>query len=227
MRTTSSIPLRALSEASTVEEVCVRITDVGGSELRPVHIGVVLRDDHGRSHRLGVDPDGVGAVTGPEGAGAQAAALTAQLLATTAIRVRRPCAPVRSSSRAIWPPRSAGATTPPWRSPTGSGRSCRPPWSSRTPPPVRSTSTPRPPRPTPIDQHFTALLAGQAAIAVTAALRHDDEVTLSDHLRTALSSRSVIDQAIGIVMSQSRRTADEFDTAQPALRAAPREPFSP
>lgn len=79
--------LRALSEASTVEEVRVRITDVVGSELRPVHIGVVLRDDHGRLHRLGVDPDG--AVTGPEGAGAQAATLTAQLLATTAIRAQR------------------------------------------------------------------------------------------------------------------------------------------
>ncbi|MDQ3827623.1 MAG: ANTAR domain-containing protein, partial [Actinomycetota bacterium] len=37
---------------------------------------------------------------------------------------------------------------------------------------------------------------------VTAALRHYDEITLSDHLRIALSSRSVIDQAIGIVMAQ-------------------------
>jgi intergrase/recombinase len=47
-------------------------------------------------------------------------------------------------------------------------------------------------------------LAGQAAIAITAALRHYDEATLSDHLRMALSSRSVIDQAIGIVMTQRR-----------------------
>jgi anti-anti-sigma factor len=54
-----------------------------------------------------------------------------------------------------------------------------------------------------------AVLAEQAAIAVTAALRHYDEVTLSDHLRTALSSRSVIDQAIGIIMGQRRCTADE------------------
>jgi hypothetical protein len=46
------------------------------------------------------------------------------------------------------------------------------------------------------------LLAGQAAIAVTAALRHHDEVTLPDHLRIALSSRSAIDQAIGIIMAQ-------------------------
>jgi GAF domain-containing protein len=53
-----------------------------------------------------------------------------------------------------------------------------------------------------VDRQLAELLAGQAAIAVTAALRHYDEVTLSDHLRIALSSRSVIDQAIGIVMAQ-------------------------
>lgn len=41
-----------------------------------------------------------------------------------------------------------------------------------------------------LDRQLAALLAGQAAIAVTAALRHYDEVTLSDHLRIALSSRS-------------------------------------
>jgi GAF domain-containing protein len=55
-----------------------------------------------------------------------------------------------------------------------------------------------------LDRQLASLLAGQAAIAVTAALRHYDEVTLSDHLRIALSSRSVIDQAIGIVMAQRR-----------------------
>lgn len=59
-----------------------------------------------------------------------------------------------------------------------------------------------------VDRQLLQLLAGQAAIAVTAALRHYDEVTLSDHLRTALSSRSVIDQAIGIVMAQQRGTAE-------------------
>jgi len=57
-----------------------------------------------------------------------------------------------------------------------------------------------------VDRQLAALVAGQAAIAVTAALRHYDEVTLSDHLRVALSSRSVIDQAIGIVMAQQRGT---------------------
>jgi GAF domain-containing protein len=55
-----------------------------------------------------------------------------------------------------------------------------------------------------VDRQLAGLLAGQAAIVVTAALRHYDEVTLSDHLRMALSSRSVIDQAIGIVMAQRR-----------------------
>jgi GAF domain-containing protein len=55
-----------------------------------------------------------------------------------------------------------------------------------------------------VDRQLASLLAGQAAIAVTAALRHYDEVTLADHLRIALSSRSVIDQAIGIVMAQQR-----------------------
>ena len=66
-----------------------------------------------------------------------------------------------------------------------------------------------------VDRQLAGLLAGQAAIAVTAALRHYDEVTLSDHLRIALSSRSVIDQAIGIVMA--RRRCDP-DTAFAILR---------
>lgn len=59
------------------------------------------------------------------------------------------------------------------------------------------------------DRRVAAVLAEQAAIAVTAALRHYDEVTLSDHLRTALSSRSVIDQAVGVIIGQRRCTADE------------------
>lgn len=60
-----------------------------------------------------------------------------------------------------------------------------------------------------VDRQLAGLLAGQAAIAITAALRHYDEVTLSDHLRIALSSRSVIDQAIGIVMAQQRCGPEE------------------
>ncbi|MGH3784046.1 MAG: GAF and ANTAR domain-containing protein [Pseudonocardiaceae bacterium] len=57
-----------------------------------------------------------------------------------------------------------------------------------------------------LDRQMAALLAGQA---VTAALRHYDEMTLSDHLRIALSSRSVIDQAIGIVMAHQRGTPEQ------------------
>jgi GAF domain-containing protein len=60
-----------------------------------------------------------------------------------------------------------------------------------------------------VDRQLAELLAGQAAIAITAALRRYDEVTLSDHLRVALSSRSVIDQAIGIVMAQRRCDPEE------------------
>jgi len=68
-----------------------------------------------------------------------------------------------------------------------------------------------------VDRQLALLLAGQATIAITAALRHYDEITLSDHLRTALSSRSVIDQAIGILMGQQRCGPEE---AFALLRAA-------
>jgi GAF domain-containing protein len=60
-----------------------------------------------------------------------------------------------------------------------------------------------------VDRQLALLLAGQATIAITAALRHYDEITLSDHLRAALSSRSIIDQAIGIVMAQQRCSPDD------------------
>ena len=49
-----------------------------------------------------------------------------------------------------------------------------------------------------------ALLARLTSTIITAALRHYDELTLTDHLRAALSSRSVIDQAMGIVMGMQR-----------------------
>jgi GAF domain-containing protein len=68
-----------------------------------------------------------------------------------------------------------------------------------------------------VDRQLALLLAGQATIAITAALRHYDEITLSDHLRTALSSRSIIDQAIGILMGQQRCGPEE---AFALLRAA-------
>jgi GAF domain-containing protein len=47
-------------------------------------------------------------------------------------------------------------------------------------------------------------LTALAAATVTAVMRHYDQTTLTDHLRTALSSRSVIDQAIGIIIGMQR-----------------------
>lgn len=62
------------------------------------------------------------------------------------------------------------------------------------------------------DQQVAQVLAAHAAVALTAALRTYDQVSLTDNLRIALSSRSVIDQAIGIVMGRERCSADEaFD----------------
>jgi len=62
------------------------------------------------------------------------------------------------------------------------------------------------------DQRLARSLATHAAVALTAALRTYDQVSLTDNLRIALSSRSVIDQAIGIVMGRERCSADEaFD----------------
>lgn len=53
-----------------------------------------------------------------------------------------------------------------------------------------------------------AQLTGLAAATVTAVLRRYDELTLTDHLLTALSSRSVIDQAIGIIIGMQHCPAD-------------------
>ncbi len=53
-------------------------------------------------------------------------------------------------------------------------------------------------------QRAAALFSRLTSTMITAALRHYDEVTLTDHLRAALSSRSIIDQAMGIVMSMQR-----------------------
>jgi GAF domain-containing protein len=62
------------------------------------------------------------------------------------------------------------------------------------------------------DRQLAQALAAHAAVALTAALRTYDQVSLTDNLRIALSSRSVIDQAIGIVMGRERCSADEaFD----------------
>jgi GAF domain-containing protein len=62
------------------------------------------------------------------------------------------------------------------------------------------------------DQQLARVLAAHAAVALTAALRTYDQVSLTDNLRIALSSRSVIDQAIGIVMGREQCSADQaFD----------------
>ncbi len=52
-------------------------------------------------------------------------------------------------------------------------------------------------------------LSALAAATITAAMRHYDEATLSDHLRSALSSRSVIDQAMGIVIGMQHCSPNE------------------
>jgi GAF domain-containing protein len=55
-------------------------------------------------------------------------------------------------------------------------------------------------------------LTAMAAATITAAMRHYDEATLTDHLRAALSSRSVIDQAMGIVIGmQHCMPSEAFD----------------
>lgn len=59
------------------------------------------------------------------------------------------------------------------------------------------------------ERQLAVLLAGHAATALTAALRHYEQVTLTEHLHSALSSRAVIDQAIGVVIAQQRCSADE------------------
>jgi GAF domain-containing protein len=58
-------------------------------------------------------------------------------------------------------------------------------------------------------QETAAQLTALAAATITAAMRHYNEATLTDHLRSALFSRSVIDQAIGIVMATQHCTSDE------------------
>jgi hypothetical protein len=124
-------------------------------------------------------------------------------------RVWRRCTAGRSSTARIWAPNPAGRTTRPSRRIRDPGRVLHAAhcggqtrWSAQ---PLRGTPNAFGPR----ERQRAALLAGQATIAVTAALRHYDEVTLSDQLRIALSSRSVIDQALGIVMAQQRGTPEQ------------------
>ena len=51
-------------------------------------------------------------------------------------------------------------------------------------------------------------LAGHVAVAVANAVAYSNATTLVEQMRTALDSRSVIDQAMGIVMAQNRCDAD-------------------
>nr|CAA9318781.1 MAG: hypothetical protein AVDCRST_MAG46-695 [uncultured Nocardioidaceae bacterium] len=48
-----------------------------------------------------------------------------------------------------------------------------------------------------------------ASRAISLALRHDTVTQQNDHLHTAMASRRLIDQAIGIVMAQNRCSADD------------------
>ncbi|MEX5710186.1 GAF and ANTAR domain-containing protein [Parafrankia sp. FMc6] len=59
------------------------------------------------------------------------------------------------------------------------------------------------------ERHRAEGFARQATIALNVVLRHAEQATLSDQLRRALSSRAVIDQAIGILMAQQRCTAED------------------
>jgi GAF domain-containing protein len=61
-------------------------------------------------------------------------------------------------------------------------------------------------------QHRAEGLAEEASMALRLAVRLTDQVELTSHLETSLASRSVIDQAMGIIMGQNRCTAtDAFE----------------
>jgi GAF domain-containing protein len=66
-------------------------------------------------------------------------------------------------------------------------------------------------------QHRATVFAATAAGAVAVARRIAEQAQLTEDLRTALSNRSVIDQAMGILMAQSGLTAQ---TAFEVLRRA-------
>src|SRR3954451_20171518 len=60
-------------------------------------------------------------------------------------------------------------------------------------------------------------VAGQVKAVLSVVLRQADLVQLTDHLKAALTSRSAIDQAIGILMAQQHCTAGEaFDVLRSA-----------
>jgi GAF domain-containing protein len=70
---------------------------------------------------------------------------------------------------------------------------------------------------TPADRQHAAILASQCAAALTVMLRQADQTLTQRQLAEAMHARSVIDQALGILMAQQRCTAEQaFDL----LRAA-------
>jgi GAF domain-containing protein len=61
-------------------------------------------------------------------------------------------------------------------------------------------------------QHQAEALAAEACRALRLAVRLTDQVQLTRNLETAMASRSVIDQALGIIMGQNRCTdTDAFE----------------
>jgi GAF domain-containing protein len=51
--------------------------------------------------------------------------------------------------------------------------------------------------------------AAQASASLTLLMRHSEQVALEEQLRNALSTRAVIDQALGIIMAQQRCNSTE------------------
>jgi GAF domain-containing protein len=51
--------------------------------------------------------------------------------------------------------------------------------------------------------------AGYAAVAMTNAHLYEKQVTLAQHMRTAMQSRAVIEQAKGVIMAERRCSTDE------------------
>jgi LytS/YehU family sensor histidine kinase len=62
------------------------------------------------------------------------------------------------------------------------------------------------------EQLTAGWFAAEASLALAPAVRMAERTEMSEHLQSALASRAVIDQALGVVMGQNRCTADEaFD----------------
>jgi len=59
------------------------------------------------------------------------------------------------------------------------------------------------------ERELALAFAGQASAALTVVTRQAQQTELTEQLRDALASRSVIDQAIGILMARNRTPAEE------------------